>query len=289
MTTAAKPLPPHGSEARYQGALGRPGCRCSLCVSAWTKAGQRRRLAHLAGRPPKISPEHVTAHINALTDAGMSLSCIARAAGVSRDTVTEHARGQHKSIRRGRAALILAVRPEHADANSLVPALGSRRRIQALYAAGYGSYTIARHTDGLSARAIDYILGGQRSTVTIATRNTLADAYRILAERPMKNARTQKRAAENGWSGPGYWDDDEFENPDFIPVTNIELKRDDIATLRREEIEHFAWHGDTAEQIRARLNGEVTIGTIRQIVHQWRTGEKRDRRKAAGPAGQLAA
>ncbi|MFD4547213.1 hypothetical protein [Streptomyces sp. NPDC058466] len=279
MTT--RPLPPHGSEARYQGALGRPGCRCATCLNGWTRAGQERLLAHLAGQPPKISPAEVTAHINTLTRAGMSLSCIARAADVSRDTVTEHARGQHQFIRRSRADRILAVRPEHADANSYVPALGSRRRIQALYVAGHGSYKIARYTDDLSPRAIDYILDGTRVMVTIATRNTLADAYRTLANQTVKNPRTQNRAAKAGWPGPGYWDDDEFENPDFTPVAGIEFKRNDTAELRREEIIHFAWHGDTPEQILARLNNEVSIATVRSIVQEWRTGQKRQRKQVA--------
>jgi transposase len=53
------------------------------------------------------------------------------------------------------------------------------------------------------------------------------------------------------------------------------------AALRREEIIHFAWHGDTPEQILARLNGEVSIATVRQIVQEWRTGVKRDRKQVA--------
>lgn len=281
MTTAAKPLPPHGSEARYQGALDRPGCRCGTCITGWTRAGQVRLLAHLAGQPPKISPEPVTAHLHTLTDAGMSFSAIARAADVGRDTVTEHHRSQHPWIRRSIAQRILAVRPEHADPTSRVPALGSRRRLRALYAAGHGAYIIATHAGGLTPRAIDYILNGKRTTVTIATRNAIAEAYRTLADQPASNPRTQRRAQAEGWPGPGYWDDDEFENPGFTPVADLELKRNERAALRREEIIHFAWHGDTPEQILARLGDEMSISTVRQIVQDWRTGQKRDRKQAA--------
>lgn len=230
MTTAAKPLPPHGSEARYQGAIGRPGCRCRTCVTGYTRAGQRRLLAHLAGQPPKIPTGEVTAHLQQLLAADMSLSAIARAAGVSRDTVTEHARGTHPFIRRSRAVRILAVRPEHADPTCLVSALGSRRRIQTLYAAGHGAYIIARHTDGLTARAVDYILNGTRSTVTIATRDAIAAAYQQLADKPVSNPRTQRRANAEGWPGPDYWDDDDFDDPDFTPATEkVTTRRRDIA------------------------------------------------------------
>lgn len=227
--TTAKPLPPHGTEARYQGTIDRPACRCRKCVTAWTRAGQQRLLAHLAGQPPKIPTDEVTAHLNHLLATGMSLSAIARAAGVSRDTVTEHARGTHPYIRRSRAVRILAVRPEHVDPASLVSALGSRRRIQTLYAAGYGSYVIAKHA-GITPRGLDYILNGTRSTVTIATRNTIAAAYQQLADKPTSNPRTQRRAAAEGWPGPAYWDDDDFDDPDFEPATEkVTTKRRDIA------------------------------------------------------------
>lgn len=277
MTTATRPIPPHGSEARYQGAIGRPGCRCRTCITGWTQAGQRRRLAHLAGQPPKIPAGEITAHLKLLTDAGMSYSAIARAADVDRDTVTEHARGNHPTIRRSRAVRILAVRPEHADPQSLVSSLGTRRRIQTLYAAGHGAYTIAKHAE-ITPRGIDYILNGARATVTIATRNAISAAYRALADQAASNLRTQRRAEAEGWPGPGYWGEDDFEDPDFTPVTQVQPKRDDTAALRREEIIHFAWHGDTPEQILARLNNEVSISTVRQIVQEWRTGQKRQRK-----------
>jgi DNA invertase Pin-like site-specific DNA recombinase len=261
---ATRPLPAHGTESRYQGGRNRPGCRCQACVSAWTKAGQRRILAHLSGRPPKLPAAHITAHLQQLIATGMSLSAIARAADVSRDTVTEHARGTHPFIRRSRAARILAVRPEHADPNSLVPALGSQRRIQALYAAGYGSYVIARHTD-VTARALDYILSGARSTVTISTRNAIADAYRQLSARPARNLRTQRRAAAEGWPGPGYWDDDDFDNPDFEPATEATPRYVELAEngLELEE------HGYSREQAAARLgvtkvNLQAAIGRYRK-------------------------
>jgi DNA invertase Pin-like site-specific DNA recombinase len=266
VTTATRPRPPHGTEARYQGGRNRPGCRCQKCVTAWTKAGQRRMLAHLAGRPPKIPPAKVTAHLQTLIAAGMSLSAIARAADVSRDTVTEHARGAHPFIRRSRAVRILAVRPEHADPNSLIPALGSRRRTQALYAAGYGAYTIARHT-GITARAIDYILIGARTTVTIATRNAIAEAYRQLAPHPAKNSRTQRRAAAEGWPGPDYWDDDDFDNPDFEPAAEATPRYIELAENGLE----LEQQGHTREQAAARLgvtkaNLQAAIGRYRKVL-----------------------
>lgn len=267
MTTAVKPLPPHGSEARYQGATGRPGCRCTTCVTGWTRAGQRRLLARLAGRPPKVATDEVTAHLQKLLAANMSISAIARAADVSRDTVREHARSLHPFIRRGHAARILAVRPEHADLNCRVPSLGSRRRIQALYAAGHGAYIIAKHTDDLTPRAIDYILRGSRATVTIATRNAITNAYRALSGQDASNPRTKSRAQREGWPGPDYWDEDEFENPDFEPATQATPR---FIELGENGLELEA-QGHTREQAAARLkvskdNLQAAIGRYRQAT-----------------------
>lgn len=269
MTTAVKPLPAHGTESRYQGALGRPGCRCRACVTGWTRAGQRRLLAHLAGQPPRIRPHNVTAHIQALTAADMSLSAIARAADVSRDTVTEHARGLHPWIRRTLAVRILAVRPEHADPNCRVPALGSRRRIQTLYAAGHGAYTISKHADGLTARAIDYILTGARANVTIATRNAIAAAYRALADQPASNLRTQQRAAAEGWPGPAYWDEDDFDNPQFEPATEVAPRYIELG----ENALELLTQGYTREQAAHRLkvskdNLQAAIGRYRKATEE---------------------
>lgn len=233
MTT--RPIPPHGSEARYRGTLDRPPCRCRTCITGWSQAGQRRLLAHLAGQPPKIDPAEVTAHLQLLVAANMNYSTIARAADVSRDTVVEHARGALPFIRRSHAQRLLAVRPEHADPKCRVPALGSRRRIQALYVAGHGAYTIAANADRLTPRAIEYVLTGERSSVTIATRSAIAGAYRVLADKPVTNLRTQRRAKAAGWPGPGYWDDDEFENPDFEPAVTVP------ATAAEIVAENAAW------------------------------------------------
>ncbi|MGW3196260.1 hypothetical protein ACWDBD_17070 [Streptomyces sp. NPDC001118] len=264
MTTAAKPLPAHGTEARYQGAIGRPGCRCQTCVTGWTRAGQRRQLAHLAGRPPKIPASPVTAHLQSLIAADMTILAIARAADVSRFTVSEHARGQHRTIRRGHAARLLAVRPEHADLNCLVPALESLRRIQTLYAAGHGAYIIAKHTDGVTSRAIDYILTGTRATVTLATRNAIAAAYRELADKPSSNPRTQQRAKAEGWPGPDYWDEEDFDNPDFQPATEATPRYIELAENGLE----LESQGHTRGQAADRLG--VSKDTLQQSITRYR-------------------
>lgn len=280
MTTATRPTPAHGTEARYQGAAGRPGCRCTECTRGWSRAGQRRRLAHLEGRPPKLPASPVTEHINNLLDAGMSISRIAKLAGVGRDTISDHSRSVFPTILRNRATRILAVRPDDRDNNGLVPALGTRRRLQTLYAAGHGAYLIASKANGLTPRAIDYILNGQRSSVTIATRDAVATAYTALAAKAGSSPTSRTRAVAAGWPGPGYWDADDFDNPDFQPATGAtRIGRDELAAHRRAEVEHLDSFGLSENDIAGRLG--MAVSTVKGIVLELRRGERRNRKQIA--------
>jgi hypothetical protein len=185
-----------------------------------------------------------------LINSGMSLTRIAAKASVGRDTISEHARGKFPTILRDRAARILAVRPDDADENGLVNALGTRRRIQTLYAAGYSAYNIADHANGLTPRAIDYVLNGTRKSVTLATRDAVISAYQVLAPTPGDSPRSRNRAVTEGWAGPDYWDADDFDNPDFIPATTIKVTQAVIVA------ENAAWlldSGLTRELAAARL------------------------------------
>lgn len=276
--TTTKLLPPHGSEARYQGTTTRPGCRCRTCIDGWTLAGKRRHLARLQGKPASIPSEPVTHHLTRLYAANMTTGQIAAASGVDVSTIRDHAKGKFPRIRRTTANKILAVRPGGHPAIGFVPALGSIRRCRALYAHGHGAQDIAAAHPQLQTRTVDHIIRGDRQHVAAFVQAAVTDAYRLLSAAPGTSTQAKSRAAREGWLGPAYWDDDEFDNPAFDPAATLRaLNFHERAKLRREEIIHLAWHGDTPEQILDRLNGEVSISTVRQIVQEWRTGQKRQR------------
>ena len=128
---------------------------------------------------------------------------------------------------------------------------------------------------------------GRQPTIRRDLADRIAAAYQQLAPAPApKNkhtTRTRNVAHAKGWRDPQWWEDygridDPTFDPNEVPDEPGFLER---ATLRREEIIHFAWHGDTPEQILNRLNGEVSISTVRQIVQDWRTSTKRDRKQVA--------
>ncbi|URN11316.1 hypothetical protein LUW77_03215 [Streptomyces radiopugnans] len=213
--TTKRPLPDHGTEARYQGSTTRPPCRCRTCITGWSRVGQRRELARLQGRPASIPSAAITAHIKTLTDSGMSAGQIAAAVGVNSSTICEHAEGRWLKIHRTTAEKILTVQPGQYGNLGQVPALGTRRRIQALYAIGHGVTALAAAT-GLTANGIAKIAYGQAETVSARTRDTIAATYRTLATQPGASHRAQQRATRQHWAPPAAWDDD-IDNPDARP------------------------------------------------------------------------
>lgn len=246
MTTATRPTPAHGTEPRYQGSVNRPACRCRTCIDGWTRAGQKRLLARLAGRPATVPAQPVTQHIALLHASDMTTGQIAAASGVDASTVRDHARGAFPRIRRTTADKILAVQPHHQAAVGHVPSLASIRRCRALYAAGHAPAAIAAAHPKLQLRSVEYILRGVRRFVSVANHNAIAEVYKQLATMPGSSDRARARAAVEGWAGPAYWDEEDFDNPHFDPATaGQQLGRNELAALRRAEVEHLASFGCT--------------------------------------------
>lgn len=281
------PLPPHGTAARGTGRPGQgiSGCKCQPCRDAKVKADALRALANLSGRPVRVPAAPVATHIQTLLAAGMGWTRIGRAAHSSSCTIARIINGQ-KLIRRTVAERLLAVKYRPAPGRT-VDATGTRRRIQALMAIGHTIVGIAAESD-VDHSTIHDVLNGAPN-VRGMTYDRIAAAYDWLADRPPLTDResaatvSRNRAARGGWRDPKWWEDmGDIDDPAFDPAAaDAELNFHQRAALRREEIIHFAWHGDTPDQILDRLNGEMSISTVRQIVQDWRTGQKRDRKQVA--------
>ncbi|MER6098402.1 hypothetical protein ABT154_21590 [Streptomyces sp. NPDC001728] len=256
-----KPVPAHGTEARYQGSITRPPCRCPKCITGWTQAGQKRLLARLQGRPATIPAESVTRYIALLHAADMTTGQIAAASGVNASTVRDHARAAFPTIRRTTAEKILAVRPRCQVNLGHVPALASTRRCRALYAAGHAPATIAAAHPNLQIRTVEYVVQGARRLVSVANHSAIAEAYQKLAATPGASHRVRERAAAEGWAGPDFWDDEDFDNPDFTPALSDDLNVLKLGSHRRHEIQHLASFNVPEHEIADRL------GMARAYVH----------------------
>jgi len=255
-----RPIPPHGSEGRYNSAVNRPGCRCQTCIAGLTRARKRRTLAQLEGRPATIPAAPVTTHLATLIARGLSAKQIGIAAGVDPCTVIGHAAGKFPRIRRGTAAKLLAVAPQRPSERGVMPATGSIRRIRALYCIGHGPREIAARS-GLQLRLIGSLVAGDRNTVRVATHDAVAAVYRQLSTIPGRNDRVRARAQAEGWPGPLDWDD--IDDPTGKPekVIKRHLVKLPVAETRAAEIQHLARYGIDATDIADRL--EVTASYVR--------------------------
>ena len=276
----------HGDARRY-----RRGCTCRPCTDGATAEARRWKYLRDTGRGGITSAEKIVAHIWRLRASGMTDQEICTTAEMSPPHLYQIIRCGG-TVRHYTATRILGIPVQATDGPSRngaqVPNLGTKRRLQTLNAEGWPCKELDRRLKtGTGYTA--YLLRAAGDTVRLSTADNIRFTYRELSEllpeehgvASVNAKQTRARAADKGWARAAFWDDEDFDDPAFTPVTEIDFKRDDVAALRREEIIHFAWHGDTPEQILNRLDSEISISTIRQIVQDWRTGQKRDRKQVA--------
>ena len=279
----------HGDVRRY-----RRGCKCRKCLDAVTAEVRRGRYLRATGRGHMTTPQRAAHHIEHLRSAGMPDRDIMADALISQSVLYRIIR-EEGELRRTTEARILAVRPrvtELPGSGSHIPGIGTARRLRALAADGWPAVHLARRC-GKHKQFIVYL---QNQPNTLTVRRWVADYVTQLYSdlenlKPEQHGvaphiaqRTRERAAAKDWLGTAYWDDETIDDPAFNPETVLrELNFHERGQLRREEIIHLAWCGHEPEQILDRLNGEMSIATIRQIVQESRTGQKRDRKQPAAP------
>ncbi|MGW1949126.1 hypothetical protein ACWCRC_32985 [Streptomyces sp. NPDC001940] len=254
-------------------------------------ARRRRRLIGYGQWHPFTEAEPVRQHVLAIKASGMGLRCVSKLTGVSIGSLEHLLYGKNDlppavKIRTESAEALLDFWPTLDDYEDRVhiDGTGTRRRIQALAMAGWPSVAIRDQLGDVATGTIEKLRS--RTTVTARLARAVRDFYNQVSTKtaeefgvtPWIANRTRGYAARHNWVMAAAWDDDTIDDPQAKPdFGDRVLSFHERAELRREEIIHFAWHGDTPEQILARLNGEVSISTVRQIVQDWRTGQKRDR------------
>ncbi|MFF1348461.1 hypothetical protein ACFVZJ_21200 [Streptomyces sp. NPDC058322] len=279
------PLAPHGTTAR---ATGRPaqnirGCSCQPCLDAKNRALKIRTLRTISGQPVRVPTEPVAQHIRSLFEAGTSWPQLTEAANCSTSTIYRILGGQPLT-RRSVAERILAVRPA-IEPRASTGTVGARRRLQALMAIGHTVTGIAADSD-VDSTVINAILNGRKASARYETVERIKRTYDRLSTRPNEDARpaavtaSRNRAARQGWRDPLWWEDmGHIDDPDFDPAAAETANRSELATLRREEVEHLRSFGCSAEEIAKRV--DLNLSTVRQILLELRTGQRRDRTKAA--------
>lgn len=194
----------HGTRTAY--VLDR--CRCSPCTAANRVEAQRRRKAIAYGRwTGLVSTEAARQHVQHLRALGLSLKRIATLSGVGYGTVARLVYGDPSRrqpptarLRHDTQQRLLNVL---ADVNSIPPgcrvtAAGSRRRVQALVAAGWPLPTLAQRLGrrpGNLRRTHD---GEQRNRrKRTSYHEALRRAVRQVTTQPHRGRARQRRARPN--------------------------------------------------------------------------------------------
>ncbi|MEU6552056.1 hypothetical protein ABZ915_17495 [Streptomyces sp. NPDC046915] len=209
MTTAAKPLPPHGSYARANGSPGyRKPCPCDTCRATLLTAKKRYRVSRERGRPGLIDARPARERLQQLQRT-MSLMQIKAATGCDDCNLRQIIDGTRTQIRRDTLDRILSLKPEAPTWGTYLDATGTRRRIQALRAIGWSANALATAA-GTGDSVIERICNGQpavRGVVATKIRAVYIELAGTPAPAGRSATRAKKHAIANGWAPPGAWDD----------------------------------------------------------------------------------
>lgn len=207
----------HGQETTYK----QHGCRCEPCTAAITRASKRRRHLRLNGTPSWVDAEPVRQHVYWLMSKGLTAYGIAHIAGVSSAQMSrllgrDYPKASTK-IRAINAALLLSVKPDDHTDKTRVSAVGTQRRIRALYAIGWTGQHIADRL-GCHRSLIQFWQQDTTTHVLGATADAIAEIYQQLHLTSGPSIQNVYRARKHGWLPPLAYDDDTIDDPTFDPV-----------------------------------------------------------------------
>ncbi|MFE5628442.1 hypothetical protein [Streptomyces sp. NPDC056543] len=278
-----KPLPAHGTLRRAMGdrRYGWPRCHCKPCRTTERRYSKRRSYLTKIGKPILVDATPTREHLANLRAAGDAFTGISAQYGIPRRTLNQIFGGQWKRVHAETASRILAIPPGTATNNyRSVPAVGAVRRIRALIAAGHTMNAVAAAM-GLQHSTASLLLNGRQDTIRHELNERVKSGYVALASSSGNAVRSLLRAQREGWRDPLWWEDmGHIDDPTFDPATaEQELSRNEQAALRRAEVDHLSAFGFVPEVIAERL--DMHVSTVRAIVAELRTGERRNRKAAA--------
>jgi len=259
----------HGTRAAYV----RDRCRCGRCTAANTAASNTRHRDRAYGRwAPFVDADPVRAHIHRLRAAGIGTDRIAALAGISPSQVraliypTRAGGLPTRRVRPETARRLLAVTAGDGNraARSLVPATGSRRRLQALTATGW---TLPQLGDRLARTPSNLRRTMTASRVTAVTATEVARLYERLWNTPPPHASDADRIAaqacrddarRRGWLPPLAWDDidTDAEPGDWSTL---------LDPLVQEDVDHVAVERAVTGGCRVTLTAAEELEAVRQL------------------------
>ncbi|MEJ8654633.1 hypothetical protein WKI65_43035 [Streptomyces sp. MS1.AVA.3] len=208
------------------------GCRCYTCGFANASYYEARERAIMYGTwQPFTAAAPVREHLLRLRDCNMGLRRVAAVAGVDRKRLQAVLTGRPErgtppqaKVRPALAAAVLAVEPtlENLGSSTVVAAIGTLRRLQALVARGWPQAQLATRLGWTDAN-FSALLRGDR--VIVRTALAVRALYdQIWDQAPRQHGVTNQAYSRalnvarcNGWSPPTAWDDETIDLPSAKP------------------------------------------------------------------------
>lgn len=241
----------HGTRTAYVA-----GCRCDDCRTANREYARHNNRMRAYGRTSLVDAAPVRAHIRELMAAGVGWRRVAQLAGLPESTIYgilwgfygqgKHHRPPRRRVTRATADAIMSTRVDLAP-HALIDATGTRRRLQALVAAGNTQTALAAAL-GMTPGNFAALL--TRTRVTRATADAVRALYDTAWNPTHPNQRAQNHARRRGWPPPLAWDDDEIDDPTATPDLGDTTPRRDA---RREDAAWLHACGYTPDEIARRL------------------------------------
>ncbi|HEV6951930.1 MAG TPA: helix-turn-helix domain-containing protein [Promicromonospora sp.] len=225
------------------------------------------RLDREAGKGPRMVPSGPTReHIAALVQAGASQASVARAAGVSPEMVSNLLRRPRPTVQIGSQTRILAVTIDdvmrHPERRGFVPAVGARRRIQALLAMGWPHRIITERMTGVGQTS-RVALHQRGKWIARATHDAVVAAYDELSMKPGPSEVSRQSAARLGYMPPLAWDDETIDDPAAKPHTSAAERRPGIDL---DEWARLVRCGEAPERAAERCG--TTVEAVSRAAHR---------------------
>lgn len=276
----------HGHRLAYI----RDKCRCRACrdANAAYQATIDRAKAYGTWNP-YTDAEPVREHVRWLMSQGMGWQRVARIAGISSGAMTKllyghplpdgTRRAPSKRLRHEAAAKLLAVHPDLdlLGAKALIDGTGTRRRLQALVAAGWSQSKIAARM-GMTGANLNRVFN-RSDLVHASTARAVRDLYDELWDTPpperehrdkIAASRARSLARRRGWMPALAWDDDSIDDPGAW--ANVTTEPGDAPDVDEIAVERFI-AGDIPWQevsVSDRLEAAVRmqrLGVSRNQIH----------------------
>lgn len=219
------------------------------------------RLDRARGIPRTVDATRTRQHIEHLLAQGVTGRAIGEAAGLSPTLVGRLTSHQQRTVKASTQRAVLAVTLDRIVTRQRqqghVPAIGSRRRIQALMANGW------RHADITAALAAAGVRTHSQLVLLQAgdllqrkTADAVATVYDQLWDKRGPSQWTASRALAAGYAPPLAWDDDSIDDPNARPSGADQLERARRTRASADlvdEVEFLAECGETVAGVSARL------------------------------------